>query len=60
MDDMINDSPLFHDDGTNKRDAGIPSPWASTASNGNYINIGVTFICLSIAILQQAKFPLYT
>lgn len=63
MDDMIADSPLYHDDdGTNKRDTGIPSPWASVASNGKNINIGITFICLSIAILQKAKFhifPLY-
>ena len=33
MDDMINDAAIFHnEDGTNKRDAGVMSPWASTAS----------------------------
>ena len=56
MDDMINDSPLYHyDDGTDKRDAGIPSPWASKAPNQSHIRNGIIFIGLSIAILMQAN-----
>ena len=52
MDDMINDAALYHDeDGTNKRDAGIMSPWASKSSNTKYPSLHVAFIAVSITIM---------
>ena len=51
MDDMINDAALYHDeDGTNKRDAGIMSPWASKSSITRYPSLHVGFIAVSITM----------
>ena len=57
MDDMINDAAIFHnEDGTNKRDAGVMSPWASKSSNSNLFNFQLAIICISMAIFKSIKF----
>ena len=54
MDDMINDAALYHDDdGTNKRDAGIMSPWASKSPNTKCLSLHVAFIAVSITTMVR-------
>ena len=55
MDDMINDAAIFQNDGTNKRDAGVMSPWASTSSNTKLFNFQLAIICISISMFKSTK-----
>ena len=61
MDDMINDAALYHDeDGTNKRDAGIMSPWASKSPNTKCLSLHVAFIAVSITMmLRPVRFQMF-